>query len=189
MAENFTDHQDNKLNQNQDTAQNNSVSFPQKQKAQISTRLGFVVIICVTVLFFGAVFITQFYLIQKLSAQNQNEIINAQNLSASSEIAGWKTYTNNEYGFEIKYPVNWFVVWSKWTPGGAEYSKENINKQKRVIITSQDLTLNKDIYESQYLQIDSDNYSFWAEEPKSVDDFWGKLDKTDQKTGEIVINF
>ena len=26
-----------------------------------------------------------------------------------SETAGWKTYTNNEYGFEIKYPNDWSV--------------------------------------------------------------------------------
>lgn len=27
----------------------------------------------------------------------------------SDQIANWKTYTNNEYGFTLKYPSNWFT--------------------------------------------------------------------------------
>jgi len=29
--------------------------------------------------------------------------------SAKDETANWKTYTNTEFGYEIKYPVKWFI--------------------------------------------------------------------------------
>ncbi|HLC94232.1 MAG TPA: hypothetical protein VJH96_01545 [Patescibacteria group bacterium] len=30
-------------------------------------------------------------------------------ITTSDETANWKTYTNNRYGYNIKYPANWFV--------------------------------------------------------------------------------
>jgi len=41
--------------------------------------------------------------------QNQNEVQNNQPQVASDEMSDWKTYRNEEYGFEFKYPPNWIL--------------------------------------------------------------------------------
>jgi len=57
---------------------------------KISTLTGIIIIIVAIAILFGGVFAYQYFLAKKLTDQ----------------IAGWKTYTNSQYGFEIKYPSN-----------------------------------------------------------------------------------
>ena len=67
-----------------------------KQK-QISTLVGIIIIIIAIVILFGGVFAWQ-YFATKNSAQIQGQT------------ADWKTYTNSEYGFELKYPSDWIEM-------------------------------------------------------------------------------
>lgn len=41
--------------------------------------------------------------------QQSNEISGQNNNQQAADINDWKTYRNEEYGFEVKYPENWFV--------------------------------------------------------------------------------
>ena len=77
------------------------------QPAQLNTKpkliptwLGILIIVLVAVLLFGGVFGLQYYLNQN-NTDFQNE--NNQN----TETAGWQTYTNTEYGFEVSFPQRW----------------------------------------------------------------------------------
>ena len=84
----------------------------QKQKT-ISTALGILMIIIAVVIFFGGVFLYQYF-----SLQNKKQV---------ASVNSWKTYVNNEYGFKITFPDSWkgYKVenssWSGWKiNGGAE---------------------------------------------------------------------
>ena len=58
------------------------------------------IIIAIAVVLFGGVYAYQRY------ANPKSEILNSKQIQDSnSETAGWKTYTNAEYGFELSYPV------------------------------------------------------------------------------------
>jgi hypothetical protein len=41
-------------------------------------------------------------------------------ITTTDETVEWKTYKNNEYGFEFKYPSDWFVGPNKFDQRGAE---------------------------------------------------------------------
>lgn len=60
---------------------------------KISTLAGIIIIVAVAVIAFGGVFAYQYF--TKFQTPNSN-----------IQTAGWKTYTNTEYGFEMKYPGN-----------------------------------------------------------------------------------
>jgi hypothetical protein len=51
-----------------------------------------------------------------LGAANQDieAILSTFELTTPAPTAGWKTYTNTEFGFEVKLPPNWsgYVVWT-----------------------------------------------------------------------------
>ncbi|TSC70251.1 MAG: hypothetical protein CEO12_455 [Parcubacteria group bacterium Gr01-1014_46] len=43
---------------------------------------------------------------------NKNKVQDTENVVVTNEMDSWKTYRNNEYGFEFKYPEDWVEV--KW---------------------------------------------------------------------------
>jgi len=46
-----------------------------------------------------------------------NSIVSSiKDITTTDPIAGWKTYKNSEYGFEIKYPSSWFYKQYSWGP-------------------------------------------------------------------------
>ncbi|MEK7562748.1 MAG: hypothetical protein AAB509_03665 [Patescibacteria group bacterium] len=63
----------------------------QKQKG-ISTLIGIIIIVAVAIVAFGGIFVYQYFTVKP-----QPDI-------QTAETAGWKTYTNTKYTFEIKYP-------------------------------------------------------------------------------------
>ena len=74
-----------------------------KQKKQIPSWLGFLVIIIFAVVVFGGAFVWQYFTIQE-----------ATNIEIENKTIGWKKYTNIQYGFEIKYPKEWVVEETKY---------------------------------------------------------------------------
>src|SRR3989338_7227474 len=116
----------------------------------ISTLVGIIIIVIVAVILFGGVFAYQYF------TKSQNPISNAQpnpnsqdasvpagNTETNSSPAqnqqateGWKTYRNDEYGFEFRYPSN-FNIDEKNENGitlsDYERGKENFDESQRYI--------------------------------------------------------
>jgi len=46
---------------------------------------------------------------QKLNQPETTPVVVDQNQQIQDETAGWQTYGNEQYGFEMKYPENWYV--------------------------------------------------------------------------------
>jgi len=103
----------------------------------VSTLVGIIIILAVATVSFGGVFIYQYYLVKTQPLpQQQEQLIGGDTDSggcliaagyswceakqkclraweepceeADPQTAGWQTYTNSEYGFEIKYPNNFY---------------------------------------------------------------------------------
>ena len=81
------------------------------KEKEVSTLIGIIIIVAAAVVAFGGVFGYQYLIQPNNQSQNQNQqpvtsnqpVDNAQPVDQTAE---WKTYTNNEHGFEIKYPMN-----------------------------------------------------------------------------------
>lgn len=65
----------------------------------ISTLVGTIIIVAVVIILVGGVFTYQYFIVK-----NSEWIKTPITENQTDQIAGWKTYTNDEYGFEIKYP-------------------------------------------------------------------------------------
>ncbi|MCX6720913.1 MAG: hypothetical protein NTW11_03870 [Candidatus Staskawiczbacteria bacterium] len=76
-------------------------------KRHIPTFVGIAIIVLVALVLFGGVFAYQYF------ATKNNSIAGP----ALSEVEGWKTYTNTQYGFEFKYPDN--MITGEGGGGGA----------------------------------------------------------------------
>lgn len=74
-----------------------------KPKKVIPTFIGIAIIIVVAVVLFGGVFAWQ-YFYKMPDAVSPQQIQDKTAGPALSEVEGWKTYTNSQYGFNIKYP-------------------------------------------------------------------------------------
>ena len=60
------------------------------------------IIIVILIIAVVGFFAYKYYGTQKTVVQQQNQNLNKQ----TTQIAGWKTYTNTQYGFEFQYPNN-----------------------------------------------------------------------------------
>lgn len=72
---------------------------------------------------------------QQQNQNQQQQTVNQQTNNAQpiDQTAGWKTYTNTQYGFSFKYPTSWespFKGWSGWTAG------ESIDNNNYCVIDS-----------------------------------------------------
>ena len=81
-----------------------------------NTRKNFVLLVCsvIIVIVVGGGF---YYLKIGLNKGTNNQV----DPTTTNIIAGWNTYTNNQYGFEFQYPPTWKVSINKYE------SKENID--------------------------------------------------------------
>lgn len=83
---------------------------------KISTLIGVLILIFAIIILFGGAFTFQYLALQRLQvlmAQAQQ----VSNIQKANQTAGWQIYTNNEYGFEIKFPNSWkgySVVVQNW---------------------------------------------------------------------------
>ena len=66
-----------------------------KKENGVSTLIGIIIIVLAAAIIFGGVYVYQNFFI------SNGEI-------KIDQTAGWKTYTNSQYGFEFKYPENFF---------------------------------------------------------------------------------
>ncbi len=69
---------------------------------KISIKTGIIIILAAAVVLFGGVYTYQKYANPKSETLNLKQIQNS-----NPETAGWKTYKNDENGYEIKYPNDW----------------------------------------------------------------------------------
>jgi len=69
---------------------------------QISTLVGVIIIVAVAVVLFGGVFAYQYFSKSQTPITNDQQNSNTQTIT--DETAGWKTYTNDDWGIEFKYP-------------------------------------------------------------------------------------
>jgi len=67
----------------------------------ISTLVGVIIIVVVALVVFGGVFAYQYFAIK---AQQNSQFFGSSQKTDQTQTAGWKTYTSDKYGFEIKYP-------------------------------------------------------------------------------------
>ncbi len=67
---------------------------------KISTLTGIIIIVIVGIVLVGGAFVYQQFIVSQWGNVFAPE-------EQPSRIVGWKTYTNNEYGFEIQYPSMW----------------------------------------------------------------------------------
>lgn len=104
------------------------------------------------------------------------------------ETADWQIYRNKEYGFEVKLPGNWSI----FDPiGSDQYRKlDLISNTETAIFTPIDLLENPFLIEEEaWLKINRENGEYFIKDSKDVDDFWNKLGKKNERTGEIVNRF
>ncbi|MEK7658248.1 MAG: hypothetical protein AAB352_00060 [Patescibacteria group bacterium] len=87
---------------------------------KVSTLVGIIIIVAVAVILFSGVFGYQYYL-TKTNAQPfvasapQGEPAGSNSNTetagpALSEVEGWKTYNNNDLGFQFSYPKSWYII-------------------------------------------------------------------------------
>lgn len=63
---------------------------------KVSTLSGIIIIVIAVIILFGGVFAYQYFAIQK-----------NQQASNIQQTAGWKTYKNTKYGFQMTFPDSW----------------------------------------------------------------------------------
>lgn len=80
-------------------------------KKGISTWLGLAIIIVVATLIGAGIWVYQYYIFQLGPAitENNQAAVLTPTPTLQDEIADWKTYKNDEYGFEIKYPSDFYT--------------------------------------------------------------------------------
>jgi len=97
-----------------------------KRQKEISTQTGIAIMMVFSIILFGGVFVYKYYsekiLNYQLLISDENSV--ALSLSSKTAITGWQTYTNSEYGFEVKLPDSWngYSVekqqWTGWAVSG-----------------------------------------------------------------------
>ncbi|MEK7658314.1 MAG: HEPN domain-containing protein [Patescibacteria group bacterium] len=85
---------------------------PQRDPAEGGTTflVGIIIIVAVAVILFGSVFAWQYLAQKNIPLQILNQ---QQNQNQPDQTASWKTYTNDNYGFEIKYPSGYIIYDNK----------------------------------------------------------------------------
>lgn len=92
----------------------------------ISTLAGVIIIVAVAVVFIGSVFTYKYITTPK--EVNQEE---ANNTQLTDQTAGWKTYTNTQYGYQVSYPAEAGIE----EAAGYAMSYKNINPEACVKIS------------------------------------------------------
>ncbi|MCX6787449.1 MAG: PsbP-related protein [Candidatus Kaiserbacteria bacterium] len=57
------------------------------------------------------------YVYMQQKSANQSATGNSATQTSNSQTANWETYTDNQHGFEIKYPLSWESPFKGWAPG------------------------------------------------------------------------
>ena len=116
-----------------------------KNQKGISSLIGIIVIVVVAVIAFGGVFAYQYYSMPKEVIKNpvieipKTETTKDQTadspVQSQQATEGWKTYTNNQYGFEIKYPSNFTARESKTNNSDNVYWNLYISNDKGFLVS------------------------------------------------------
>lgn len=108
---------------------------------KISTLSGIIIIVAWAIITLGGAFAFQYFTEFQTPITNVQPNFNSQNLDA--ETAGWKKYTNSEYGFSFEYPNDWTLnrgQASLW-PGEktAEFSVPLFNPKQKYFMENTDI--------------------------------------------------
>ncbi len=79
-----------------------------------------IIIIVVCALLAGGVVVYQYYGMPKEEEETSKEVL-------TDETADWKTYRNEQYGYELKYPKNWYFRFTPIPESFEITNKEDIN--------------------------------------------------------------
>ncbi|MCX6717267.1 MAG: hypothetical protein NTU76_01145, partial [Candidatus Taylorbacteria bacterium] len=134
----------------------------------IPTFVGIAIIVLVALVLFGGVFAWQYFLISQKDNQSQNPVActeeakicpdgsavgrtgpNCEFAQCPDQTAGWKTYTNTQYGLEFKYPANLNVQESTNTLSPENLQTLTVFLDSGVVVTAwrtNETDLNKFIY-------------------------------------------
>lgn len=123
-----------------------------------------VVVVLLVILVAGSV---AWYQQQKQIAQDLNQAVPNTSTQSQGELANWKTYTNTQYGFEVKIPSAWKVL----------ESYDNSNNSDAISFRSQDQSglnvfvsqISKNTTLTQYLkQADKDSQTAYEGYPSKM---------------------
>lgn len=117
-------------------------------------------------------------------AQGIGNLFSVTAASALTDVSTWKTYRNEQYGFEVKYPDDWYA----FRPVFQDRVVNVTGNDENVVFGSVNLLENNLVDEATYqgIGIERENGSYYADS-KIVDDFWNKLGK--YVSGNLVNKF
>jgi len=170
---------------------------PQEKRGGFSV-IGITLVIAVIVLIGGGFFGYQYLKLQKIregtkppAAKTEAPPSSTETQPQTEEIdtSTWKTYRNEKYGFEVRYPSTWWAFKSQRTPGGDHfyYKIIEVSQDQNVVFSSIDLSEPDKrimIEKSIWFLITRENGEYFIRDSHTVEDFWNKLGKQDR--GAIV---
>lgn len=99
--------------------ENFSPSQPVLEPEKNNAKLVIVIAIIVAIVAITAGVIG-FLLAKKTQAPAEKPVAAQPVAQTADETVGWKTYTNNAYNYEIRYPVDWYISDNKFAAKGSE---------------------------------------------------------------------
>lgn len=110
-------------------------------------------------------------------------------LSLSAE---WKTYRNEKYGYALDYPKSFFAFeWPGQQKGERPIAINSVGNKDATLFTPVDLRAKNwddgDYLTKPFVRITKENGSAFISGSKTVEDFWSKLAKNDEKDSEVNV--
>jgi len=176
-------------NQNTQPVGQNPVSQPAQVLDKPKTSLTPIIVVatlCSLVFGFGGYFLgKQSSLTEQTTNQGQlqptpvSSSDTTTNPTPTSEISNWKTYSNQEYKFQLKYPPNWSIESTPIMPGAKYLTLLTLNTQYKLPSNYEE---NRVLFAVVYFDLGNKTLNEWVEELKTQGQINAKV------KGSSVIN-